>query len=260
MIRPQGWVLANPEDMKAFAARLIAGDSVRIVGEVPWLDLPSLASAALEITATYEDREGSSAHLVYHPKVLTLGVGGERGVGADELLALVDETLNRHRLSRQALTAIASIDVKEDESAIHMLAQHLGLPLRVFTASDLNEQAPKLKSPSAVVMSEVGCPGVAEGAALAAAGPDARLIVAKTKSKHATCAVALAPAPIVELRGRAQGRISLVGLGPGDRGSRSPAASAAMRRATDWVGYGLYLDLARGSQGPAAGTPLSPWR
>jgi cobalt-precorrin 5A hydrolase / cobalt-factor III methyltransferase / precorrin-3B C17-methyltransferase len=246
---PSGWVLANPDDMKAFAMRFLAGDGVSIKGDIPWLDFKASPSAALEITATYEDLAGSPSHLVYHPKALTLGVGGERGVAADELIALVNDTLRRHRLSPRAFAAIASIDLKEDEAAIHALAQHLEVPFRVFTAAELNKEAPRLKTPSAVVMAEVGCPGVAEGAALAAAGPDARLIVAKTKSKRATCAVALAPAPILALRGRAQGKISLVGLGPGDPTSRSPAASAALRQASDWVGYDLYLDLAQDLKG-----------
>ncbi|MGE3874005.1 MAG: precorrin-3B C(17)-methyltransferase [Parvibaculaceae bacterium] len=241
---PQGWVLANPDDMKAFAARVLAGESAGCNGRIPWLDLPAAPGAALQVTATHADIAGSPSHLVYHPKVLTLGVGGERGVSAEELLALVEDTLARNRLSKHALAAVASIDLKEDETAIHAVAQHLSLPLRVFTAAELNAEAPKLKTPSELVMKEVGCPGVAEGAALAAAGPDARLIVPKTKSARATCAVALAPAPILAPKGRARGRISLVGLGPGDLSSRSPAASEALRQATDWVGYDLYLELA----------------
>jgi cobalt-precorrin 5A hydrolase/precorrin-3B C17-methyltransferase len=242
---PQGWVLSNPDDMKAFAARVLAGDSVSLEGRMPWFDLPANSEAALQVTATHEDLAGSPSHLVYHPKVLTLGVGGERGVAAEELLALVDDTLARANLSRHALAAIATIDLKEDETAIHGLAQHLDLPLRMFTAAELNAVAPRLETPSDLVMKEVGCPGVAEGAALAAAGPDAELLVPKTKSERATCAIALAPAPILEARGRARGRISLVGLGPGDLSSRSLAASEALRRATDWVGYDLYLDLAQ---------------
>ena len=92
-------------------------------------------------------------------------------------------------------------------------------------------------------MAEVGTPGVAEAAALAAAGPDAELIVAKTKSKRATCAIARSPAPILELRGRSRGVLSVVGIGPGSALTRSPAATRALQTSTDWVGYGLYLDL-----------------
>lgn len=246
---PEGWILANPQDMKTFAARLLAGETVGIEGSLPWLDLPASRAATLKVTATHKTREGSPTHLVYHPKCLTLGVGGERGVSAGELFALVDETLSQHRLSPDSLAMIASIDLKEDEAAIEALAQRLDIPVRVFTAAELNEEAPRLKTPSALVLKEVGCPGVAEGAALAAAGPDAELIVPKAKSKRATCAVALAPSPIVELPGRGRGTLSLIGLGPGERSSRSPAASAALQRATDWVGYDLYLDLARDLKG-----------
>jgi cobalt-precorrin 5A hydrolase/precorrin-3B C17-methyltransferase len=241
---PEGWELANPHDMKDFAARLLAGESVKLEGQLPWLDLPQSAEAVLTISATHENISGSPEHLVYHPKVLTLGVGGERGIAAEELITLVEDALTRHRLAKASLAVIASIDLKEDEAAIHALARHLGLPLRAFTASELNDETPRLKTPSAVVMAEVGCPGVAEGAALAAAGPDSKLIIAKTKSRRATCAVALAPSPPVALRGRPRGMVSVVGLGPGDAASRSPAATEALQRATDWVGYGLYLDLA----------------
>jgi cobalt-precorrin 5A hydrolase/precorrin-3B C17-methyltransferase len=84
---------------------------------------------------------------------------------------------------------------------------------------------------------------VAEAAALAAAGPDAELIVTKTKSKRATCAIARSPAPILELRGKGRGVLSVVGIGPGSELTRSPAATQVLRTSTDWVGYGLYLDL-----------------
>ncbi|QIG51241.1 precorrin-3B C(17)-methyltransferase [Nordella sp. HKS 07] len=242
---PEGWVLANPQDMKDFAARLLADEKVAIAGELPWLDLPMSPEAALTVTATHRSVSGSPAHLVYHPKVLALGVGGERGVAAAELIGLVEETLAQHGLAKSSLALITSIDLKEDEAAIAALCGHLGLPLRVFTAGELNAQASRLKTPSPVVMSEVGCPGVAEGAALAATGPRSELIVAKTKSKRATCAIAMSPKPLTDLAGRRRGTVSLIGLGPGDKAMRSPEASEALRRATDWVGYGLYLDLAQ---------------
>jgi cobalt-precorrin 5A hydrolase/precorrin-3B C17-methyltransferase len=38
--------------------------------------------------------------------------------------------------------------------------------------------------------------------------------------------------------------VAVVGLGPGGPEWRSPEAAEALRAATDWVGYGLYLDLA----------------
>jgi cobalt-precorrin 5A hydrolase/precorrin-3B C17-methyltransferase len=84
---------------------------------------------------------------------------------------------------------------------------------------------------------------VAEAAALAAAGQGAELVVAKTKSKRATCAVARAAKPILELFGTPRGTLSVVGIGPGSRDWRAPAARVALQTSTEWVGYGLYLDL-----------------
>src|SRR6185369_16002716 len=70
------------------------------------------------------------------------------------------------------------------------------------------------------------------------------LVVPKRKSKRATCAIGRAPAPIDAMAfGRAPGMLHVIGVGPGDRPSRTASAVAALDASTDWVGYGLYLDL-----------------
>jgi cobalt-precorrin 5A hydrolase/precorrin-3B C17-methyltransferase len=95
------------------------------------------------------------------------------------------------------------------------------------------------------VFRAVGCHGVAEAAALAGAGPDGVLVVEKRIGARATCAIACSPRAIDAAQvGRARARLAIVGLGPGDAGWRSGEASALIARASDLVGYGLYLDLA----------------
>ena len=86
-----------------------------------------------------------------------------------------------------------------------------------------------------------------------AGGLDAAILgVPKLKSANATCAIAAAPEPITEVRGRSRGRVSLVGIGPGQAAWRTPEASRLIAEADDLVGYGLYIDLL----GPlAAGKP-----
>ena len=44
------------------------------------------------------------------------------------------------------------------------------MPARFFDAATLERETPRLRNPSDVVFAEVGCHGVAEGAAMAAAG------------------------------------------------------------------------------------------
>src|SRR5690606_12890840 len=86
----------------------------------------------------------------------------------------------------------------------------------------------------------VGTPSVAEAAALKA-GP---LVVEKLKSERVTCAIGRAPHPIdPESFGRRPGLLHLVGIGPGAAPQRTASAVMALQASSDWVGYGLYLDL-----------------
>ena len=244
---PPGWRLANPEHYKAFAAALLAGESVRLEGEAPWLrdsGLPFANDARLTIRASEQADEVSPRTLVFHPVVLAVGVGCERGASPEEVITLVRGTLAESGLAEAAVAGVFSIDLKSDEPAIAAAAEALGVPLRVFDAATLEAERARLANSSELVFREVGCHGVAEGAALAAVGGDGALIVAKTKSRRATCAVARAPAPIDALAiGRGRGSLAVVGLGPGDAAWRTPEAEAVLRRAEDLVGYALYLDL-----------------
>jgi len=244
---PAGYTLANPQDFKPFMAKLLAGSSIVLNGSAQWLEnsnLPFSTGASMQISITDSNLSGSPEHLVYTPKILCVGIGCERGTDAAEVESLISQCLQQASLSKNAIASINSIDLKADEAAINQAAASLNVPVRFFTADELNQQADRLQNPSQVVMAEVGCPGVAEGAALAACGNDGELIVAKTKSLRATCAIARKSEPLTELAGRSRGRLSIIGIGPGSDEWRSPQATDELINASDWVGYGLYLDLA----------------
>jgi cobalt-precorrin 5A hydrolase/precorrin-3B C17-methyltransferase len=245
---PDGYVLANPHDLKPFVSALLDGAAVRAPHDTPWLgSIPRSDESPLEIIISEMAAPGDPQRLVYHPRTLALGLGCVRGANPRELIELVDDAISRHNLAKESIACAASIDLKIDEPAILEVARHLCVPIRFFTAAELNEEASRLRNPSPVVLEEIGCPGVSEGAALRAAGPSGELIVEKTKAGRATCAVARAPSPIVvNSLGRKRGRLSVVGLGPGSAEWMSPAARSALRQANDWVGYSLYLDLVRG--------------
>jgi cobalamin biosynthesis protein CbiG len=88
------------------------------------------------------------------------------------------------------LAAVASIDSRRGEAAILAAAASFSVPAVFFDAPRLERETPRLKNPSAIVFARVGCHGVAEAAALAAAGPTAELVLAKIKSARATAAIA----------------------------------------------------------------------
>ncbi len=245
---PPGWRIANHEAIKGFAAALIAGEAVRIDGDAPWLaGLKRDNSAARTIRITHLSDVGSPDRLVYHPPVLAIGVGAERGTADVEVETLARATLADAGLSSEAVACIVSLDLKSDEGAILKLAETFGVPARFFDAATLAKEEPRVSQPSEYVRAAVGTPSVAEAASLAAAGPDGRLVVPKRKSARATCAVALAASPVdPSAIGRARGHLEIVGIGPGSDGWRTPDASEALRLADAVVGYGLYLDLVAG--------------
>jgi len=244
---PLGWRLANPEDAKPFVAALLSGATVRVEGDAPWLSeaaLPFTDNAALALRATDRDETGGAQKLVYHPATLALGVGCERGATPDEVVTLAQKTLVEAGFAAGAVACVTSIDVKADEPAVHAIADALHVPARFFDAARLEREAPRLATPSEAVFREVGCHGVAEGAALAAVGDDGELVVAKRKSTRATCAIARALKPMdADSIGRPQGRLAIVGIGPGDAAWRTPEADHLIAASDHLVGYRLYLDL-----------------
>ena len=273
---PEGFVLANPENVKEFCVSMLAGESLMISSDenhscldyvlgnktlgtgskqifYNWLKVSKLPFSKIEklrISLTSMSVSGGTEHLVYHPKTIAVGVGCERGTDPEELISLVRNTLKKNKIAPESVAAVVSIDLKSDEPAIHALAEKLtdkpgeSSPVRFFDAAALEEQTPKLQNPSKTVFKEVGCHGVAEGAALAAAGKSGKLVIPKTKSKRATCAVAESAELIdPQKTGKSQGTLFIVGTGPGSPKWRLPEAEEMLRNSNDWVGYGLYLDL-----------------
>jgi len=168
---------------------------------------------------------------VLRPPSLVAGVGASKGVTADEVLALLDEALAVGGLSRDSMTALATIDAKAAEEGIVAAARQGGWPLYSYPADQL--AAVEVPNPGEAALAAVGTPSVAEAAALIAGH---ELVVAKRKSAMATVALA---------RIRPRGRLALVGLGPGDRDLVTPRAIDELRRASVVVGLDRYLDQIR---------------
>ncbi|NDH01770.1 MAG: precorrin-3B C(17)-methyltransferase [Marivivens sp.] len=234
---PAGYRLANPLDAKDAMAAILAGEGISLTGENIF-DLEA-DGGAVNLVVSETPVEGNAKTLVYHPQTYVVGVGCARNADAEELWSLVTTTLQNAGIAQGAVACVATIDLKGDEPAMNTVAKRLGVPLRLFTAEELEAQ--KVANPSDVVFAEVGCHGVSEGAALAAS--DGKLVVEKTKTANTTCAIARADAPITEMKGRSRGRLSVVGIGPGQATWRTPEVSKLIAEADELVGYGLYIDL-----------------
>jgi cobalt-precorrin 5A hydrolase/precorrin-3B C17-methyltransferase len=194
----------------------------------------------------------------WHPRVLWVGLGCERGSDRALLDWAIGQLCQTHHLAPGAIAGVASLDLKADEIGLLELCDQQPWPLRLFTAAQLCTIT--VPNPSDTVAQAVGTPSVAEAAAIAAAhqapspispppaAPDPdRLRVPKQVYRHPDYAgaVTLAVAQADwEWVGRS-GQLALVGTGPGSLDQITPAARAAITQADGVIGYQLYIDLIR---------------
>ncbi|CAE6723055.1 precorrin-3B C(17)-methyltransferase [Paraburkholderia haematera] len=261
---PEGYALADIAQGKRFVSDLLAGESTRIEGEAPWLDdaqLPRSESARLAIRVTPHAWDGRDNELVIHPRSVVAAVTGagvrsaanadlgvDFGSNADadtrstadeapsacsgsnepthsgvQIAALVREALDAHGLATLSLAALlASADHMADP-ALAEAAVSLNVPLR-FAQPRPEDGEP----PSNVLHAALRVPY-------------------QTLHDDADTGVALALAALAidpNTIGRARGRLTVIGLGPGSADLMVPAARIALNEATDILGYETYVKMA----------------
>lgn len=250
---PVGWRM-GAGDAKSVMAGLLAGDAFTLTGSAEWLsDLAAAPNVTIQAAPPVRGMGVPPVRLVsdknpglgvsWHQQRFVLGLGCARGADPADMWDLVVQTLDTYGIASEAIAAVGSIDLKADEPAMIETAARLAVPLKVYTADELEAEAGRLETPSDVVFAEVGCHGVAEGAALVGGGAMADLVVEKQKTSDCTCALTRAPDPLIDVPGRSRGRLSIVGIGPGQASWRTPEVSRLVAQAQELVGYGLYIDL-----------------
>jgi len=122
--------------------------------------------------------------------MIVAGVGCRRGAPASDVDAALRAALDRAGVAASALDAIATTAAKQNEAAITATAAKLGVGLVLVSDRDLQAAGPRVATRSERVLALMGVPSVAEAAALAAAGPAARLIAPRLVVGAATCALA----------------------------------------------------------------------
>jgi cobalt-precorrin 5A hydrolase len=122
--------------------------------------------------------------------VIVAGIGCRKGASSAEIEAAIEAALAQAGCSGGAVGLIATSDGKGGEAGIVQAARMRGVKLVLVGPADLEAAAPCTQSSSPRVRALTGVPSVAEAAALAAAGPDARLLLPRIVVGPATCALA----------------------------------------------------------------------
>ncbi|MGZ5862099.1 MAG: cobalamin biosynthesis protein [Methyloceanibacter sp.] len=122
--------------------------------------------------------------------MIVAGIGCRKGASQSEVEAAVEEALTKAGQARDALGLLATSDGKAGEPGIVAAAQAAGVPLVRVAPGDLEAAGSRTQSSSPRVKALVGVPSVAEAAALAAGGPQAKLILPRITIGPVTCALA----------------------------------------------------------------------
>jgi cobalt-precorrin 5A hydrolase/precorrin-3B C17-methyltransferase len=217
---PDGYALASLAQGKRFVSDLLAGASTRIEGNASWLDaaqLPRSATARLAIRVTPLAWDGNADELLIHPRSVVAALMD--GVDAAQR---VRAALAAHGLAPLALAALVAPATGCGDVALEQAAAELGVPLRFADAeAEANTVSPHTLLTAALQQT---CDYLGETAGVA---------------------LALAPAPVDAASiGRARGRLTVIGLGPGSAALMVPAARDALTLATDILGYATYVNMA----------------
>ncbi|MGF6673117.1 MULTISPECIES: precorrin-3B C(17)-methyltransferase [Paraburkholderia] len=224
---PDGYALADLGQGKRFVSDLLAGESTRIEGDAPWLDdaqLPRSESARLAIRVTPRAWDGREDELVIHPRSVVAAVASGDADAADAIVACVRAALNAQRLAMLSLAALLAPSTSMADPALAQAARLLEVPLRFADAS-----AEQGESSAASLLHT------------------ALRVPHETLHDDAQPNVALALSPLAidpATLGRARGRLTVIGLGPGRAELMVPAARTALNEATDILGYDTYVKMA----------------
>jgi cobalt-precorrin 5A hydrolase/precorrin-3B C17-methyltransferase len=212
---PNGYALADLELGKRFVSDLLAGESVRIEGEAPWLaqaQLPQDQQAHLAIHVGHAEREPVANELLIYPRSVLVAVSADR----TSLSGDIRDALRQANVAVQSVACLLASDQHMTSPALRDAALELGVPLRFAAATES--------------VSELIRQAVVEATLLRA---------------DDGIAIAVADQPLESSSiGRPRGRLAVVGLGPGAAELMVPAVKAELARANDVLGYETYVRMA----------------
>jgi len=205
-----GWRLERAWTMNSVISAMVNGETLAIyqdAGDECWL--ARLASAQVSRCHSWQDLVAarpkaaivvSHRHcpnevlaaipntIIYRPPCLVVGIGCNRGTGADEIIAAVKTALAEAGLAEASVALVATIDAKAAEFGLVEACRRQGWLLHSFTSEQIAAIG-NLPNPSPYAERALGVKGVAEPCALLGARTNV-LLVEKRKCGNVTVAVA----------------------------------------------------------------------
>ena len=189
----QNCLVLNPERIKTVSAKLLAGGTVTVQSSWPIAGQPprnvcQTEDRGADVLLDIHPGTGEKLHLV--PRIAVLGVGCKKNVLPQTLETALAAFLTGAGVCEQAISAVASIDLKKNEPGLLDFCAAHGWPLKTYPAEQLREVEGQF-TPSAFVKGVTGVDNVCERSAVLASG--GTLCQGKTARDGITMALALAP-------------------------------------------------------------------
>ncbi|MBV8472861.1 MAG: cobalamin biosynthesis protein [Hyphomicrobiales bacterium] len=122
-------------------------------------------------------------------KTIAIGVGCRKDASAESIAALAREALARLPRRPDQIRLFSSAR-KADEAGLQQAAVALGCEIAFLDDADLLAASDRVVTRSAKSREVTGLDSLAEAAALAGAGPRAKIVVPRLTSPEAACAIA----------------------------------------------------------------------
>lgn len=189
----QNCLVLNPEQIKTVSAKLLAGRTVTVQSSWPIAGQPprnvcQTEDRGADVLLDIHPGTGEKLHLV--PRIAVLGVGCKKNVSFQTLETALAAFLDRTGVCEQAISAVASIDLKKNEPGLLDFCAAHGWLLKTYPAEQLRAVEGQF-TPSAFVQGVTGVDNVCERSAVLASG--GTLCQGKTARDGITMALALTP-------------------------------------------------------------------
>ncbi len=217
-------------------------------------------------TISFRKDKSESGVLNLIPKCIVIGVGCKKGTPYEKLLAFVEDKLSEHNIDKRAVSVLASVDIKKEEEGLIRVAKGLGAEFKVFSSDVLMAQEGEFTA-SEFVKRITGADNVCERA-VAACGCKKILVTKESFAGMTFAAGVMENSKVMSqgtecdrsaesgekdfacsgeavVSGRNAGKVSVVGIGPGNYENMTLRAAQTLKACDVIAGYTVYCDLVR---------------
>jgi len=170
------------KNLKKVSAAVVNEQKVHIFSEYP---LPVQETEQIQVypLADYPKRDQGEAvvlvssrvlnppadkpYVFLIPKNVAVGIGCRRGTSKEKILEAVQWALQEAQICPAGVACLSSIDVKKDEQGLIAAGEELGLPIKFFSAKEIQQLEGEYAF-SQLVKDKIGVNGVCEQTALLA--------------------------------------------------------------------------------------------